>query len=145
MLDYERSDASSTEDTHNRLAIGVIHLNEIDFNRSYGSKYLAISFPRLDSNPALHELDDATILSELEQQGEEVMRQWTSLLGTAQPMQQHTANSNTVNNNINNSNSNNNNHSSTESGCVFALSLGFVVGHLSVTICLVSFFFLFSF
>ncbi|XP_035740412.1 putative mediator of RNA polymerase II transcription subunit 26 isoform X2 [Vespa mandarinia] len=88
MLDYERSDASSTEDTHNRL----------------------------DSNPALHELDDATILSELEQQGEEVMRQWTSLLGTAQPMQQQSANSNTVNNNINNSTSNNNNHSSTESG-----------------------------
>ncbi|XP_015188874.1 PREDICTED: homeobox protein prospero isoform X2 [Polistes dominula] len=90
MLDYERSDASSTEDTHNRL----------------------------DSNPALHELDDATILSELEAQGEEVMRQWTSLLGTTQPTQQQTSNSNTVNNNINNSISNNNNHSSTESGII---------------------------
>ncbi|KAI4487021.1 hypothetical protein M0802_012121 [Mischocyttarus mexicanus] len=92
MLDYERSDASSTEDTHNRL----------------------------DSNPALHELDDATILSELEAQGEEVMRQWTSLLGTTQLTQQQTSNSNTVNNNINNSISNNNNHSSTESGRVDA-------------------------
>ncbi|KAK2576942.1 hypothetical protein KPH14_005558 [Odynerus spinipes] len=90
MLDYERSDASSTEDTHHRL----------------------------DSNPALHELDDATILSELEAQGEEVMRQWTSLLGTTQPTQQQTTNSNTVNNNINNSTSNNNNHSTTESGIV---------------------------
>ncbi|XP_014614344.1 PREDICTED: putative mediator of RNA polymerase II transcription subunit 26 isoform X3 [Polistes canadensis] len=90
MLDYERSDASSTEDTHNRL----------------------------DSNPALHELDDATILSELEAQGEEVMRQWTSLLGTTQPTQQQTSNSNTVNNNINNSISNNNNHSTTESGII---------------------------
>lgn len=90
MLDYERSDASSTEDTHHRL----------------------------DSNPALHELDDATILSELEAQGEEVMRQWTSLLGTTPSTQPQTTNSNTVNNNINNSTSNNNNHSTTESGAL---------------------------
>ncbi|XP_048512607.1 putative uncharacterized protein DDB_G0277255 isoform X2 [Athalia rosae] len=85
MLDYERSDASSYEEaTH-----------------------------RLDSNPALHELDDATILSELEAQGEEVMREWSCLLGAHHPIQQSNANSN--NNNLN-ANNNNNHNATTESG-----------------------------
>ncbi|KAI4479402.1 hypothetical protein M0804_011187 [Polistes exclamans] len=118
MLDYERSDASSTEDTHNRLAIISVVISMKSTLLFYGSKSVAMAFLRLDSNPALHELDDATILSELEAQGEEVMRQWTSLLGTTQPTQQQTSNSNTVNNNINNSISNNNNHSTTESGAL---------------------------
>ncbi|XP_015589706.1 uncharacterized protein LOC107265132 isoform X3 [Cephus cinctus] len=86
MLDYERSDASSYEETNHRL----------------------------DSNPALHEMDDATIFSELEAQGEEVMREWSSLLG-AHPTQQQQPNTNSNNNNLNAS-INNNNHTTTESG-----------------------------
>jgi len=66
----------------------------------------------------LHELDDATIISELETQGEEVMRQWSSLLNTAHMEE---ANSNSANNNsINSTTGNNNNQAITESGCVFA-------------------------
>ncbi|XP_011686115.1 PREDICTED: putative mediator of RNA polymerase II transcription subunit 26 isoform X2 [Wasmannia auropunctata] len=85
MLDYDGSDASSYEEQQ-----------------------------RLNSNPALHELDDATIISELEAQGEEVMRQWSSLLTTAHMEE---ANSNSANNNsINSTTGNNNNQAATESG-----------------------------
>ncbi|XP_043263025.1 uncharacterized protein LOC122403531 isoform X2 [Colletes gigas] len=86
ILDYEQSDASSYEEQN-----------------------------RVDSNTALQDMDDATILSELEAQGEEVMRQWTSLLGTCQTLQQ-TNNSNTINNNVNNGSANNNNQSTNEIG-----------------------------
>lgn len=79
------------------------------------SSYLVIIF-RIDSNPALHELDDATILSELEAQGEEVMREWSCLLGAHIPIQQ--THSNTNNNNVN-ANNNNNHNAATESGCVY--------------------------
>ncbi|XP_020282955.1 uncharacterized protein LOC109854357 isoform X3 [Pseudomyrmex gracilis] len=86
MLDYDGSDASSYEDQQ-----------------------------RLNSNPALHELDDATIISELEAQGEEVMRQWSSLLSTAH--MQEEANSNCANNNsINSTAGINNNQANSESG-----------------------------
>lgn len=72
---------------------------------------------RLNSNPALHELDDATIISELEAQGEEMVRQWSSLLSTAHMEEQ--ANSNSANNNVNGGQpGNNNNQAVTESGCV---------------------------
>ncbi|XP_077279797.1 uncharacterized protein LOC143907124 isoform X3 [Temnothorax americanus] len=85
MLDYDGSDASSYEEQQ-----------------------------RLNSNPALHELDDATIISELEAQGEEVMRQWSSLLNTAHMEE---ANSNSANNNsVNSATGNNNNQAATESG-----------------------------
>ncbi|XP_011869860.1 PREDICTED: putative uncharacterized protein DDB_G0277255 isoform X2 [Vollenhovia emeryi] len=83
MLDYDGSDASSYEEQQ-----------------------------RLNSNPALHELDDATIISELEAQGEEMMRHWSSLLNTAHMEE---ANSNSTNNNSANS-GNNNNQAATESG-----------------------------
>ncbi|XP_032665116.1 putative uncharacterized protein DDB_G0282129 isoform X3 [Odontomachus brunneus] len=69
---------------------------------------------RLSSNTALHELDDATIISELEAQGEEMVRQWSSLLSTAH-MQEH-ANFNSTNNNLNGGGSNNNNQAAVESG-----------------------------
>ncbi|XP_046601660.1 uncharacterized protein LOC107220946 isoform X3 [Neodiprion lecontei] len=85
MLDYERSDASSYEESTHRL----------------------------DSNTALHEMDDATILSELEAQGEEVMREWSCLLGAHHSIQQTHSNSN--NNNLN-ANNNNNHNNTTESG-----------------------------
>lgn len=77
--------------------------------------HLLLSF-RLNSNPALHELDDATIISELEAQGEEMVRQWSSLLSTAHMQEQ--ANSNSANNNVNGGPGNNNNQGN-ESGCVF--------------------------
>ncbi|XP_024882286.1 uncharacterized protein LOC112461316 [Temnothorax curvispinosus] len=87
MLDYDGSDASSYEEQQ-----------------------------RLNSNPALHELDDATIISELEAQGEEVMRQWSSLLNTAHMEE---ANSNSANNNsVNSATGNNNNQAVTESGAL---------------------------
>ncbi|XP_029668566.1 homeobox protein prospero isoform X2 [Formica exsecta] len=86
MLDYDGSDASSYEEQQ-----------------------------RLNSNTALHDLDDATIISELEAQGEEVMRQWSSLLSTAH--MQDEANSNSANNNsVNNAVGNNNNQATIESG-----------------------------
>ncbi|XP_025152842.1 putative uncharacterized protein DDB_G0282129 isoform X3 [Harpegnathos saltator] len=70
---------------------------------------------RLNSNPALHELDDATIISELEAQGEEMVRQWSSLLSTAHMQEQ--ANSNSANNNVNGGGAgNNNNQAAVESG-----------------------------
>ncbi|XP_012217000.2 serine-rich adhesin for platelets isoform X3 [Linepithema humile] len=84
MLDYDGSDASSYEEQQ-----------------------------RLNSNPALHELDDATIISELEAQGEEVMRQWSSLLSTAH-MQEEANSAN--NNSVNSTPGNNNNQTTTESG-----------------------------
>lgn len=65
----------------------------------------------------MHELDDATIISELEAQGEEVMRQWSSLLNTAHLDE---ANSNSANNNSISVTGNINNQAVTESGCVFA-------------------------
>ncbi|XP_014474267.1 PREDICTED: uncharacterized protein LOC106744215 isoform X2 [Dinoponera quadriceps] len=67
---------------------------------------------RLNSNPALHELDDATIISELEAQGEEMVRQWSSLLSTAHMQEQ----ANSTNNNINGGTGNNNNQTAAESG-----------------------------
>lgn len=70
---------------------------------------------RLDSSPALHAMDDVTILSELEAQGEEVMREWSSLLGT---QQQRESNANLANNNVNCSINNNNNLPANESGYV---------------------------
>ncbi|KAL6431136.1 hypothetical protein ACFW04_007101 [Cataglyphis niger] len=86
MLDYDGSDASSYEEQQ-----------------------------RLNSNTALHDLDDATIISELEAQGEEVMRQWSSLLSTAH--MQDEVNSNSANNNsVNNAVGNNNNQTTIESG-----------------------------
>ncbi|XP_072762390.1 uncharacterized protein [Anoplolepis gracilipes] len=86
MLDYDGSDASSYEEQQ-----------------------------RLNSNTALHDLDDATIISELEAQGEEVMRQWSSLLSTAH--MQDEANSNSANNNsVNNTVGNNNNQAVIEPG-----------------------------
>ncbi|XP_012149480.2 uncharacterized protein LOC100878688 isoform X2 [Megachile rotundata] len=87
ILDYEQSDASSYEEQQHQV----------------------------ESNTALQDMDDATILSELEAQGEEVMRQWTSLLGTCQMLQQ-TNNSNTVNNNVNGGSTNNNDQSANEIG-----------------------------
>ncbi|XP_053989513.1 serine-rich adhesin for platelets isoform X2 [Hylaeus volcanicus] len=86
ILDYEQSDASSYEEQH-----------------------------RVESTTALQDMDDAVILSELEAQGEEVMRQWTSLLGTCQTLQQ-TNNSNTINNNVNSGSANNNNPSTNDIG-----------------------------
>ncbi|XP_012285930.1 uncharacterized protein LOC105702722 isoform X2 [Orussus abietinus] len=85
MLDYERSDTSSYEDANHRL----------------------------DSNPALQDLDEATILSELEAQGEEVMREWSSLLGAHQTPERPNSNA-TNNNNI--TSGINNNHAVSESG-----------------------------
>ncbi|XP_043273690.1 uncharacterized protein [Venturia canescens] len=58
---------------------------------------------RLDSNTALHELDDATI--------KDVMREWSTIMGTAQ----NHSNSNLANNNVSTGN-NNNNHTNSESG-----------------------------
>ncbi|XP_066603280.1 serine-rich adhesin for platelets isoform X2 [Prorops nasuta] len=87
----------------------------LDFDRSDASSYEDSRTQRIDSNPALHELDDATIISELEAQGEEVMRQWTSLLGT-QPQHNANTNNNNINNAIFNNNNNNNGLTPTESG-----------------------------
>ncbi|XP_057338738.1 uncharacterized protein LOC130676489 isoform X2 [Microplitis mediator] len=85
MLDYERSETSSYDEPHRRF----------------------------ESSPAIHEMDDATILSELEAQGEEVMREWSSLLGTHPQI----SNSNLTNNNLISSNNNNiNNQQISESG-----------------------------
>lgn len=53
----------------------------------------------MDSNPAIHALDDVTLLSELEAQSDQVMREWSLLLGTQQP------NTNLTNNNFNTVNS----------------------------------------
>lgn len=80
------------------------------------SSHELLSF-RLNSNTALHDLDDATIISELEAQGEEVMRQWSSLLSTTHMQEE----ANTANNNsVNSGTGNNNNQATTESGYVFA-------------------------
>lgn len=75
----------------------------------------------------MHELDDATIISELEAQGEEVMRQWSSLLNTA-----HMEEANSTNNNsINSTTGNNNNQAATESGCVLTF---FAILHACVVV-----------
>ncbi|XP_044011488.1 M-phase inducer phosphatase isoform X3 [Aphidius gifuensis] len=66
----------------------------LDYEQSEANSYNGTS-RRLDSNPAIHALDDSTILSELEAQSEQVMREWSSLLGTQQP------NTNLTNNNFN--------------------------------------------
>ncbi|XP_076752745.1 uncharacterized protein LOC143424515 isoform X3 [Xylocopa sonorina] len=87
ILDYEQSDASSCEEPQYRVETGT----------------------------ALQDMDNATILSELEAKGEEMMRQWTSLLGTHHTLQQ-TNNSNTINNNVNNGSANNNNQPANEIG-----------------------------
>ncbi|CAK9807315.1 hypothetical protein ANTPLA_LOCUS5324 [Anthophora plagiata] len=87
ILDYEQSDASSYEEQQHRV----------------------------ETSTALQDMDNATILSELEAKGEEVMRQWTSLLGTCQTLQ-HTNNSNTINNNTNAGSANNNNQPGNEIG-----------------------------
>ncbi|XP_044575807.1 uncharacterized protein LOC123259380 isoform X3 [Cotesia glomerata] len=84
MLDYERSETSSFDEPHRRF----------------------------ESSPAIHEMDDATILSELEAQGEEVMREWSSLLGTHPQI----SNSNLTNNNLVPSNNTNINQQISESG-----------------------------
>ncbi|XP_074104571.1 uncharacterized protein LOC141531009 isoform X3 [Cotesia typhae] len=86
MLDYERSETSSFDEPHRRF----------------------------ESSPAIHEMDDATILSELEAQGEEVMREWSSLLGTHPQI----SNSNLTNNNLVPSNNININQQISESGKV---------------------------
>ncbi|XP_017762503.1 PREDICTED: uncharacterized protein LOC108552458 isoform X3 [Eufriesea mexicana] len=87
ILDYEHSDASSYEENQHRA----------------------------ETCTALQDMDNATILSELEAQGEEVMRQWTSLLSTCQTLQE-TNNSNTINNNVNSGSANNNNQPANEIG-----------------------------
>ncbi|XP_006561400.1 uncharacterized protein LOC726021 isoform X8 [Apis mellifera] len=84
ILDYEHSDASSYEEQ------------------------------RADTGTALQDMDNATILSELEAQGEDVMRQWSSLL--SQTLQQQTNNSNTINNNVNAGSANNNNQPANDIG-----------------------------
>ncbi|CAK9821571.1 hypothetical protein ANTRET_LOCUS277 [Anthophora retusa] len=89
ILDYEQSDASSYEEQQHRV----------------------------ETSTALQDMDNATILSELEAKGEEVMRQWTSLLGTCQTLQ-HTNNSNTINNNTNAGSANNNNQPGNEIGAL---------------------------
>lgn len=61
----------------------------------------------------MQDLDDATSLLELEIQGQEVMKEWNTLLG-----QSHQALSNSTNNNINVGLNNNQN---TDSGCVYSL------------------------
>ncbi|XP_076230979.1 uncharacterized protein LOC143189077 isoform X4 [Calliopsis andreniformis] len=86
ILDYEQSDASSYDEQN-----------------------------RVVSNIPLQDMDDATILSELEGQSEEVMRQWTSLLGTRQTLRQ-TSTSNMVNNNVINGAVINNNQAGNEKG-----------------------------
>ncbi|XP_032452575.1 uncharacterized protein LOC100677801 isoform X5 [Nasonia vitripennis] len=68
MMDYERSDASSFGDVNTRG----------------------------NSTFVMQDLDDATSLLELEIQGQEVMKEWNTLLG-----QSHQALSNSTNNNIN--------------------------------------------
>lgn len=73
---------------------------------------------RMETGTALQDMDNATILSELEAQGEEVMRQWSSLLNTCQTLQE-TNDSNTINNNVNSGSANNNNQPANEIGCVF--------------------------
>ncbi|XP_043785181.1 uncharacterized protein LOC122710950 isoform X3 [Apis laboriosa] len=83
ILDYEHSDASSYEEQ------------------------------RVETGTALQDMDNATILSELEAQGEDVMRQWSSLL--SQTLQQ-TNNSNTINNNVNAGSANNNNQPANDIG-----------------------------
>ena len=72
---------------------------------------------RVETSKPLQDMDNATILSELEAQGEEVMRQWSSLLNTCQSLQQ-TNDSNTINNNVNDGSANNNNQPANEIGCV---------------------------
>lgn len=86
ILDYEHSDASSYEEQ------------------------------RADTGTALQDMDNATILSELEAQGEDVMRQWSSLL--SQTLQQQTNNSNTINNNVNAGSANNNNQPANDIGAL---------------------------
>nr|XP_031842163.1 uncharacterized protein LOC116431209 isoform X3 [Nomia melanderi] len=86
ILDYEQSDASSFDEQH-----------------------------RMEPTTALQDMDDATILSELEAQGEHVMRRWSSLLGACQTLQQ-TNNTNTINNNVNGESANNNNQTANEMG-----------------------------
>ncbi|KAK9307662.1 hypothetical protein QLX08_002074 [Tetragonisca angustula] len=87
ILDYEQSDASSYEENQHRV----------------------------ETSKPLQDMDNATILSELEAQGEEVMRQWSSLLNTCQSLQQ-TNDSNTINNNVNDGSANNNNQPANEIG-----------------------------
>lgn len=72
----------------------------------------------METGTALQDMDNATILSELEAQGEDVMRQWSSLL--SQTLQQ-TNNSNTINNNVNAGSANNNNQPANDIGCVFKI------------------------
>lgn len=121
MLDY--SDTSSYEEQQRLVSIDKIIYLENDRKRrikdtvfSPNQIYTLLLSFRLNPNVALHELDDATIISELEAQGEEVMRQWSSLLSTAHMKEQ--VNSNTANNNVHSEASNNNNQSTAESGCV---------------------------
>ncbi|XP_017888425.1 uncharacterized protein LOC108629948 isoform X4 [Ceratina calcarata] len=87
ILDYEQSDASSYDEQQHRG----------------------------DTGKALQDMDNATILSELEAQGQEVMRQWSTLLGTCQELQQNDE-SNTINNNVNGESTNNNNQPASETG-----------------------------
>lgn len=77
---------------------------------------------RTEPTTALQDMDDTTILSELEAQGEHVMRRWSSLLGACQTLQQ-TNNTNTINNNVNGESANNNNQTANEMGCVFQFSM----------------------
>ncbi|XP_069685417.1 uncharacterized protein [Periplaneta americana] len=55
----------------------------LDYERSEGSIFDCTAESRLDnSSGALHQLDEATLMSELEAQSDSVLREWTSLLGT---------------------------------------------------------------
>ena len=69
---------------------------------------------------SLHDEDEVNELLDLEVQSEEVMREWTSLLGT------HHTNSNSTNNNPNSGTINNN--PTTESGFV---DFPFIILHLN--------------
>ncbi|XP_034944330.1 probable serine/threonine-protein kinase DDB_G0282963 isoform X2 [Chelonus insularis] len=86
----------------------------LDYERSETSSY-GESNRWMDTSPAVHEIDETTILSELEAQGEEVMRELSSLIN-APPKN---SNLNLANHNLNinnNNNNNNNNNPPTESG-----------------------------
>lgn len=55
----------------------------LDYERSEGSIFDCTVESRLDnSSGALHQLGEATLMSELEAQSDSVLREWTSLLGT---------------------------------------------------------------
>lgn len=103
----------------------MAHLRNFEFfaTNEINIIFLFVHF-RADTGTALQDMDNATILSELEAQGEDVMRQWSSLL--SQTLQQQTNNSNTINNNVNAGSANNNNQPANDIGCVFKILYSFI-------------------